>query len=72
VRKQRLVGYDRDLNVQQGDLIAALPAGARCRVMASNYNTRGRAKQVMVDGAKASAIRQRETAAAQVRLEIPL
>jgi diaminopimelate decarboxylase len=63
------LGHDRDLNVQQGDLVAVLSAGAYCMAMASNYNTRGRAAEVLVDGAKASVIRQRETAADQMRLE---
>jgi diaminopimelate decarboxylase len=36
------LGHDRDLNVQQGDLVAVLSAGAYCMAMASNYNTRGR------------------------------
>jgi diaminopimelate decarboxylase len=40
--------------------------------MASNYNTRGRAAEVLVDGAQATVIRQRETAADQMRLETPL
>jgi diaminopimelate decarboxylase len=37
--------------------------------MASNYNTRGRAAEVLVDGDKAHVIRQRETTADQIRLE---
>jgi len=37
--------------------------------MASNYNTRGRAAEVLVDGAQAHVIRQRETAADQMRGE---
>jgi diaminopimelate decarboxylase len=63
------LGHDRDLNVQQGDLVAVLSAGAYCMAMASNYNTRGRAAEVLVEGDKASVIRQRETAADQMRLE---
>jgi diaminopimelate decarboxylase len=63
------LGHDRDLNVQQGDLVAVLSAGAYCMAMASNYNTRGRAAEVLVDDVKARVIRQRETAADQMRLE---
>ncbi len=63
------LGHDRDLNVQQGDLVAVLSAGAYCMAMASNYNTRGRAAEVLVDGDTARVIRQRETAADQMRLE---
>jgi diaminopimelate decarboxylase len=37
--------------------------------MASNYNTRGRAAEVLVDGDKSFLIRERETAADQMRLE---
>jgi diaminopimelate decarboxylase len=66
------LGHDRDLNVQQGDLVAVLSAGAYCMSMASNYNTRGRAAEVLVDGDKAHLIRQRESAADQMRHEILL
>ena len=63
------LGRDRALAVQQGDLLAVLSAGAYCMAMASNYNTRGRAAEVLVDGAMATPIRQRESAADQLRLE---
>ena len=66
------LGHDRDLNVQQGDLLAVLSAGAYCMCMASNYNTRGRAAEVLVDGSQARLIRARETAADQMRHEILL
>jgi diaminopimelate decarboxylase len=66
------LGHDRDLNVQQGDLVAVLSAGAYCMSMASNYNTRGRAAEVLVDGDKARLIRSRETAADQMRHEMLL
>jgi diaminopimelate decarboxylase len=66
------LGHDRDLNMQQGDLVAVLSAGAYCMSMASNYNTRGRAAEVLVDGDKARLIRSRETAADQMRHEILL
>jgi diaminopimelate decarboxylase len=63
------IGRDRALNVKQGDLLAVLSAGAYCMSMASNYNTRGRAAEVLVDGSVAHVIRTRETTADQVRLE---
>ncbi|MFC7407819.1 diaminopimelate decarboxylase [Hydrogenophaga atypica] len=63
------IGRDRELNVAQGDLLAVLSAGAYCMSMASNYNTRGRAAEVLVDGAQAMLIRERESVADQLRLE---
>ncbi|MEK9953582.1 MAG: diaminopimelate decarboxylase, partial [Curvibacter sp.] len=63
------LGRDRVLNVQPGDLLAVLSAGAYCMSMASNYNTRGRAAEVLVDGDQAHLIRQRETAADTFRHE---
>jgi len=63
------IGHDRALAVEQGDLLAVLSAGAYCMSMASNYNTRGRAAEVLVDGTAASIIRERETAADQMRHE---
>jgi diaminopimelate decarboxylase len=55
------IGHDRELAVQPGDVLAVLSAGAYCMSMASNYNSRGRAAEVLVDGAKVHVIRQRET-----------
>jgi diaminopimelate decarboxylase len=66
------LGRDRDLAVRPGDLLAVLSAGAYCMSMASNYNTRGRAAEVLVDGERSTLIRQRENAADQMRLEMPL
>ena len=63
------IGRDRDLAVQQGDLLAVLSAGAYCMSMSSNYNTRGRAAEVLVDGNTAHLIRARENAADQMRGE---
>ena len=54
---------------QPGDLLAVLSAGAYCMSMASNYNSRGRAAEVLVDGDRAFLIRERETAADQMRSE---
>ena len=56
------IGRDRQLVVQAGDVLAVLSAGAYCMSMASNYNTRGRAAEILVDGTKAHLIRQRESA----------
>ena len=60
---------DRTLAVQPGDLLAVLSAGAYCTSMASNYNSRGRAAEVLVDGSQARLIREREDAADQMRGE---
>jgi len=57
------LGRDRSLAVQPGDAIAVLSAGAYGMSMASNYNTRGRAAEVMVAGNEAWLIRERETPA---------
>ncbi len=63
------IGRDRALNVVAGDCVAVLSAGAYCMSMASNYNTRGRASEVLVNGKTAHVIRQRETAQDQMRGE---
>jgi diaminopimelate decarboxylase len=63
------IGRDRDLAVKSGDYLAVLSAGAYCMSMASNYNTRGRAAEVLVDGAKSTLIRARENSADQMRHE---
>ena len=60
---------DRTLDVVAGDRLAILSAGAYCMSMASNYNTRGRAAEVLVDGSKAQLIRLRETVQDQMRGE---
>jgi diaminopimelate decarboxylase len=44
-----------------GDLLAVMSAGAYGFVMASNYNSRPRAPEIMVDGAEAHVVRERET-----------
>jgi diaminopimelate decarboxylase len=63
------LGHDRALAVQPGDLLAVLSAGAYCMSMASNYNSRGRAAEILVEGSQAHIIRQRETMADQMRQE---
>jgi diaminopimelate decarboxylase len=54
------LGHDRRLSLQEGDVLAIMSAGAYGMSMASNYNTRGRAAEVMVDGDACHLIRQRE------------
>ncbi len=54
------LGHDRRLNLQEGDVLAIMSAGAYGMSMASNYNTRGRVAEVMVDGDACHLIRQRE------------
>ena len=55
------LGKDRKLNLKQGDLLAVRSAGAYGFTMSSNYNTRPRAAEVLVDGNKTHLIRSRET-----------
>ncbi len=52
---------DRALCLAEGDLLAVRSAGAYGFVMSSNYNTRGRAAEVMVDGDQTHLVRRRET-----------
>lgn len=54
------LGHDRRLNLQEEDVLAIMSAGAYGMSMASNYNTRARAVEVMVDGDACHLIRQRE------------
>ncbi|KPC25289.1 Diaminopimelate decarboxylase [Pseudomonas syringae pv. cilantro] len=54
---------DRELTLAEGDLLAVHSAGAYGFVMSSNYNTRGRAAEVLVDGSQAFEVRRRETVA---------
>lgn len=63
------LGRDRHLAVQAGDTLAVLSAGAYGMSMASNYNTRGRAAEVMVSGGDAWLIRDREAPAELFRGE---
>jgi diaminopimelate decarboxylase len=56
-----VLGYSRELYAQQGDLLAVLSAGAYAFVMSSNYNTRPRCAEIMVDGTRAHLVRARET-----------
>ncbi|HJS03162.1 MAG TPA: diaminopimelate decarboxylase [Variovorax sp.] len=63
------LGRDRALDVQAGDLLAVLSAGAYSMAMASNYNSRGRAAELLVSGGSASLIRRRESIEDQLRSE---
>ncbi len=60
---------ERKLAMEAGDLLAIMSAGAYGMTMASNYNTRGRAAEVMVDGTSFMQIRRRETPAELFALE---
>lgn len=66
------LGHERDLALQSGDLLAVMSAGAYGMTMSSNYNTRPRAAEVMVDAEKSQLIRSRETVAQLFALERPL
>ncbi|HET7062472.1 MAG TPA: diaminopimelate decarboxylase [Nitrosospira sp.] len=55
------LGHDRRLTLAEGDLLAIMSAGAYGMSMSSNYNTRARAAEVMIDGDRFHVIRQRET-----------
>ena len=57
------LGKDRQLTLQEGALLAVRSSGAYGFTMASNYNTRPRVAEVMVDGANVHVVRQRETIA---------
>jgi len=53
-------GKDRDLAIEQGDFLAVRSAGAYGFSMSSNYNSRPRAAEILVDGARATVVRERE------------
>lgn len=63
------LGNERVLAVSEGDLLAVMSAGAYAMCMSSNYNSRPRAAEVMVDGAKTHLIRERERPEALFALE---
>jgi diaminopimelate decarboxylase len=60
---------DRHLAVAGGDLLAIMAAGAYGMTMASNYNTRGRPAEIIVDGAQCHLVRRREVPADLFALE---
>jgi diaminopimelate decarboxylase len=55
------LGFARDLKVEEGDLLALLSAGAYGMSMASNYNSRPRAAEILIDKNEIHLIRERET-----------
>ncbi len=63
------LGHHRELAIEPGDLLAIKSAGAYGMAMSSNYNTRPRAAEVMVDGDKVHLIRRRETVEELLALE---
>lgn len=63
------IAKQRQLDIDAGDLLAVCSAGAYGFTMSSNYNTRNRAAEVMVDGSQSHLIRERETYAQQFQLE---
>ena len=66
------LGHGRPLALATGDLLAIMSAGAYGMAMSSNYNTRPRAAEVMVDGNAAHLVRRRETVEELYALESPL
>lgn len=66
------LAHDRRLDVAEGDLLAFLSAGAYGMTMSSNYNTRPRAAEIMVDGDNTRVVRERETVESLYALETPL
>ncbi len=63
------LGKDRKLTLKAGDLLAVCSAGAYGFTMSSNYNSRNRAAEVMVDDNKMHLIRERETIEHQIKGE---
>jgi diaminopimelate decarboxylase len=57
------LGRDRALALAPGDVLAVLSAGAYGMAMSSNYNTRPRAAEVMLDGEQVHLVRERESVA---------
>lgn len=66
------LGHSRPLTLASGDLLAIMSAGAYGMAMSSNYNTRPRAAEVMVDGSAAHLVRRRETVEELYAPESPL
>ena len=65
------LGRDRLFSVHEGDVLAVLSAGAYAMAMASNYNSRPRAAEVLVDRDQATLVRRRETIEELLLLEQP-
>ena len=60
-RNHKFLVQDRELSLQKDDYLAVRSAGAYGFSMSSNYNSRPRAAEIMVDGDNAHIIRQRES-----------
>ena len=63
---------NRELSIEPGDLLAILSTGAYGMAMASNYNTRGRAAEIIIENGQSRLVRRRETPADLFALEQPL
>ena len=61
---------DRALDLQEGDVLAILSAGAYGSTLSSNYNSRNRAAEVLVEGETFRVVRRRETLQDQLSTEI--
>ena len=64
------LAHDRNLDIDSDSLLAVASSGAYGMVQASNYNSRGRPCEVLVDGDQYRVIRQRETLTDMIRLEL--
>jgi diaminopimelate decarboxylase len=64
-----VLGVDRALAVEAGDLLAILSAGAYAMVMSSNYNTRPIPAEILVDGTNALLVRERQSVESLFALE---
>ncbi len=64
------LAHDRELTLSENALLAIQSAGAYGFVQSSNYNTRNRAAEVLVDGDAFEVVRRRETTADQLRAEV--
>ena len=66
------LGKDRQLAVEEGALLAVMSAGAYGSTMSSNYNTRPRAAEVLVENGQPRLIRERDSFAQMVANELNL
>lgn len=66
------LGKDRELSLKSGDILAVLQAGAYGFTMSSNYNSRPRACELLIDNDQVHIIRQRETIESLFALETML
>ena len=66
------IGLDRELSIQENDLLAVFSAGAYSFSMSSNYNSRPRAVELLVDKGQVLEIRQRESIESLMQGELRL